>query len=78
MKTLRLFFLIALLGITTISCRKTKEEAQQDVVEDMNDALEPVDDKVKQVAPSTRENKSEDDLIQEEINKIQDSISNHP
>lgn len=75
MKTLRFILVIALIGIGTISCRKTSEEEKQDVLEDVNEFMEPMDDIFKKKVPKN-EVDSEDELIQQEINKIQDSISN--
>lgn len=74
MNTLKIIFLTILLGICTISCRQTPEESKQDIVEDVNDAMAPVDEKIKEIAPKSRE-VSEDEMIQNEINRLQDSLS---
>lgn len=73
MKTIRFFAIAIFIGIGIISCRE--KEAKQDVIEDMNDALEPVDKEIKKLDPKKTED-SDDDMIQNEINRIQDSISN--
>lgn len=75
MKTIRFFAIAIFIGIGIISCRKTEKEAKQDVIEDMNDAFEPVDKEIKKLDPKKTED-SDDDMIQNEINRIQDSISN--
>lgn len=75
MKTIRFIFLFALIGAGLISCRKTEEKASQDIVEDVNDAMKPIDDKLKNLTPENI-GEPEDKMIQREINKAQDSISN--
>ena len=75
MKTFRFILLLALVCIFTVSCRKTSEEKKQDLLEDINDAMEPIDNMIKKEVPENVGD-SEDEMIQEEINKIQDSISN--
>ncbi len=73
MKKLRIILAFALITLSAISCRKTPSEESQDVVEDINDISKPVDDKIKKLSPEKYE-KSEDEMIQDEINNIQDSL----
>lgn len=77
MKPLRFIALIALLLVVTSSCRETKKDMTQDVVEDVNDAMEGVDTEIKKIIPENNEdnNDSIDMVIQEEVNKIQDSTN---
>ncbi len=77
MKPLRFIALIALLLVVTSSCRETKKDPTQDVVEDVNDAMEGGDTEIKKIIPENNEdnNDSIDMVIQEEVNKIQDSTN---
>lgn len=75
MKTIRFILLFAALSICLTSCRKTPDQEKQDVVEDINDALEPLDKTIKDITPENK-TESEDEMIQNEINRLQDSISN--
>jgi|SRR5690554_194594 len=74
MKTIRFIALAILIGIGVVSCRQDPKDAKQDVVEDINQALEQVDKEIKSLDPNKTENP--DDDIQNEIDRIQDSISN--
>lgn len=75
MKTIRFILLFAALSISLTSCRKTADQEKQDVVEDINDAFEPLDKTIKEIKPENK-TESEDEMIQNEINRLQDSISN--
>lgn len=74
MKTIRFIALAILIGIGVVSCRQDPKNAKQDVVEDINQALEQVDKEIKSLDPNKTENP--DDDIQNEIDRLQDSISN--
>ena len=74
MKIFRFILLIVLISLCTISCRKTSDQEKQDVLEDINDALEPMNKTIKDLTPK-KNIESEDEMIQKEINKLQDSIS---